>query len=144
MRHRIAHGEIAHERVDDEVIAVDLTTGAYYSLRGAGADTWDLLVGGADEAEVVATLRARYEIIGGDVEADVDAFVRDLLAAGLLAGDDAVSEATRPPLPTLASGTTYTRPTLEAYDDMQGLLLLDPIHEVDEAGWPVIPVAPTD
>ena len=26
---------------------------------------------------------------------------------------------------------------MEKYDDMQELLLLDPIHEVDEAGWPV-------
>jgi hypothetical protein len=31
----------------------------------------------------------------------------------------------------------FTQPVLEVYTDMQDLLLLDPIHEVDEeAGWP--------
>jgi hypothetical protein len=27
-------------------------------------------------------------------------------------------------------------PVLNKYTDMQDLLLLDPIHEVDERGWP--------
>jgi hypothetical protein len=31
----------------------------------------------------------------------------------------------------------FTAPALEKYNDMQDLLLLDPIHETDEQGWPV-------
>ena len=30
----------------------------------------------------------------------------------------------------------YAAPKLSTYTDMQELLLLDPIHEVDESGWP--------
>ena len=30
----------------------------------------------------------------------------------------------------------FEAPILQKYTDMQDLLLLDPIHEVDEAGWP--------
>lgn len=30
----------------------------------------------------------------------------------------------------------FQPPALESYTDMQDLLLLDPIHEVDEMGWP--------
>jgi hypothetical protein len=30
----------------------------------------------------------------------------------------------------------FEPPILEKYVDMQDLLLLDPIHEVDERGWP--------
>ena len=32
---------------------------------------------------------------------------------------------------------SFEAPILHKYTDMQDLLLLDPIHEVDEAGWPV-------
>ncbi len=30
----------------------------------------------------------------------------------------------------------YVAPVLESFTDMQDLILLDPIHEVDAAGWP--------
>ena len=30
----------------------------------------------------------------------------------------------------------FEAPILNKYNDMQELLLLDPIHDVDEAGWP--------
>ena len=33
----------------------------------------------------------------------------------------------------------FERPKLGKYTDMQDLLLADPIHEVDEQGWPVQP-----
>jgi hypothetical protein len=35
-----------------------------------------------------------------------------------------------------ASGGSWAEPVLDKYTDMQELLLLDPIHEVDDAGWP--------
>jgi hypothetical protein len=31
---------------------------------------------------------------------------------------------------------SFNPPLLNKYSDMQELLLLDPIHDVDEAGWP--------
>ncbi len=34
------------------------------------------------------------------------------------------------------SNVPYAPPALETYTDMQELLLLDPIHDVDETGWP--------
>jgi hypothetical protein len=30
----------------------------------------------------------------------------------------------------------FNPPSLNKYSDMQELLLLDPIHDVDDAGWP--------
>lgn len=34
------------------------------------------------------------------------------------------------------SPVPFEPPVLEKYTDMQDLLLLDPIHEVDDTGWP--------
>jgi hypothetical protein len=31
----------------------------------------------------------------------------------------------------------FTDPVIEIYTDLQDLLLLDPIHDVDDRGWPV-------
>jgi len=31
---------------------------------------------------------------------------------------------------------TYLPPIVEKYTDMQDLLMLDPIHDIDETGWP--------
>jgi len=44
---------------------------------------------------------------------------------------------------TWLSGTRqpFSAPVLNAYTDMEELLLLDPIHDVDQAGWPM-PKAP--
>jgi hypothetical protein len=46
----------------------------------------------------------------------------------------AVADTPRPALP-------WTPPTLSAYSDMADLFKLDPIHDVDEAGWPSRPPA---
>lgn len=36
----------------------------------------------------------------------------------------------------IALASTYTRPEFEKFDDMADQLLLDPIHQIDERGWP--------
>jgi hypothetical protein len=35
-----------------------------------------------------------------------------------------------------AAGAVFAPPRLEVFDDLQDLFLVDPIHDVDEAGWP--------
>ena len=39
--------------------------------------------------------------------------------------------------PFLQSIGLFTTPTLEIFSDMQDILLLDPVHDVDERGWPI-------
>ena len=144
-RYATAHADVAHERVDDEVIAINLRTGAYYSLVGAAADAWTLLVGGATVEEVAMSLAERYGVDATTVAADLEAFLRSTAVDELLAavGDDsATAEAVE--LPPVAPGAAYAPPTLDKYDDMEELLLLDPIHEVDEAGWPVVAAEPLE
>ena len=43
---------------------------------------------------------------------------------------------TNPANPSTTNQKEYEPPVIECYPDMQELLLLDPIHEVDETGWP--------
>ena len=39
-------------------------------------------------------------------------------------------------MPLSADRRGYEPPILNRYDDLQNLALLDPIHDVEEAGWP--------
>ena len=136
---------IAHERVDDEVIAINLTTGAYFSLSGTAADCWTLLAASAPVNVVAATLAERYGRDRDQVEADLAELLERLEAEGLLkeveAPNGAGAQAVE--LPQDDSLPDYRKPTLDKYEDMEELLLLDPIHEVDEAGWPLLPTEPT-
>lgn len=130
---------VAHERVEDEVIAINLTTGTYFSLCDSAADVWSLLIDGADIDAVGAALAEAHGLDAAAVLGEVRAYTDALLESGLLIehADEAALPVGRPTF----TGA-YVAPTVERYDDMEELLLLDPIHEVDDAGWPVIPVQP--
>jgi hypothetical protein len=133
---------VTHERLDDEVIAINLENGAYYAFDGVAADCWNLVDQHAAPDDMVILLEARYPTGGADVRADVAAFVARLLEERLaIIPDSPVTPVSRAQL-TLpervdAAPRAYAAPVVERYNDLDDLLLLDPIHEVDEAGWPI-------
>lgn len=135
-----APSRVAHERVEDEVIAINLDTGTYFSLRDTAADVWTLFMDGADLDGASEALAVAHGIGISGVTADLEAFTDALVEAGLLDPDAAAAAV---PGVTVSVARAYATPVVERYDDMEELLLLDPIHEVDDAGWPVIPVEPT-
>jgi len=64
--------------------------------------------------------------------------VNELLAVDLIR--PASAQAGNAPIGEMIPVTiAYAPPVLETFSDMQDLLLLDPIHEVDDAGWPMAP-----
>lgn len=129
---------VNHDRLDDEVIAIDLNSGAYYAFDGAAADAWTLLLTGLDLAAIGIWLAERYEVTASTAEADVARFFAELLAHGLVDSGGEVDESASLAQPR--SGPTerapYVAPTIEHYDDLADLFALDPIHEVDATGWP--------
>ena len=126
--------EIVHETVDGEVIAIDLDNGSYYSLAGSGPLVWELLAVGASEAELREALTARF----GDVEAiakDISALLEQLRESGLIVEAEP-EEGAATPMAEAEDGHAFEAPRFERYTDMKDYFLLDPIHEVDTAGWP--------
>ena len=127
--------EIVHETVDGEVIAIDLANGSYYSLAGSGPAVWELLANGASEAEIGSALADRFEADGEVIGSAVAALLEQLRESGLIVGDEQAEEAASP-LAGAAEKAPFEAPRLERYTDMKDYFLLDPIHEVDTAGWP--------
>lgn len=138
---RVDDRRVVHETIDGETILINLETGTYYSLRGSGAEIWALAVEGRTELEVIEEMRRRYPS-----DADFAAVATEELLERLL-GEDLLEDApggrgpASPPAgPEIGRGP-FEAPELESYTDMQYFLLLDPIHEVHEEGWPRPPVA---
>jgi hypothetical protein len=131
---------VISEVLDGEAIIVNLETGAYYSLEGAGAEVWTAAESGATLETVIARVAAGFSSEPTEIAAGVTALVEELIDEGLLVADGAPEDSTELAPPAAAATQTdlppFVRPVLQKYTDMADLLLLDPIHEVDEQGWP--------
>lgn len=140
-RFRVNRPRIAHETIDGESVMIDFDTGNYYSLNPIGSTIWDLMVSGASVGTIVNTLVACYDASQEQVQQTVDRLLAELHQKGLLAMDGSDNDDSHKPSPpdsASAARLPFMAPQLYEYSDMQDLLLLDPIHEVDEAGWPNI------
>lgn len=117
---------LSHELIDGEVVIIQFDTGNYYSLSGPAAQIWQRLASGASVADLLALFPAAPAEAAGELAA----FVADLSKENLLVpAETSGAAAALKPVP-------YARPVLNKYTDMQQLLLADPLHEVEEAGWP--------
>jgi hypothetical protein len=141
LRFRINTPAIVHEAIDGEVVIINLENGNYYSLDGVGARIWDSIGGGASVGEIVRMLDVHYPTDGAQMQRTVEQFLTELKQDDLIVADEAVAGRVDLALETEADGEKpdFESPVLNRYTDMQDLLLLDPIHDVDEAGWPNLP-----
>ena len=132
---------IIHETIDGEVIVIDLATGSYYSLRGSAADAWQLIsrFAGLTPSKLVGSLASHFGKPREDIDPDVSHFLRRMLEESLLTTVDEHDDPRIEPAGLEHDDNparVYEPPTFEKYTDMQDLVLLDPVHEVDEKGWP--------
>lgn len=97
---------IVSDSIGGDTIVINIETGTYYALTPEGAICWELATASSIEACATEHLLA-------------------LVSEGLLE------------ISTTLPGTPAAPETVfEKYDDMNALLVADPIHEVDEQGWP--------
>jgi len=126
---------VVFEVFDEEVVAVNLESGHYFSLRETAADIFRLAVAGAADEVISEAVAARFPKEREVVRTSVRTFLDALVAEGLLVPQ--LQTATAPARLELAGDAgPFTPPRFEKFTDMQDLLLLDPIHDVDETGWP--------
>lgn len=140
-RYRVNRPRVIAQEIDGEVVAIHLETGNYYSLLASGPAVWAALEGSAAADEIVERLTARYDGEAGAMREPVTTFLTQLEAEGLIVPDEdpAGSPDEMPERAVLDPGerSSFAAPLLEKFDDMQDLILLDPVHEVtEEQGWP--------
>jgi hypothetical protein len=130
---------VVHETIDGETILLDLNTGNYYSLDGSGALIWEFIDKTGNYEKAIEILTAANSAESDNIAGAVKKFADELLTEKLMV--IASSEITPADVTEIENklkemALNFKAPAVCKYTDMQDLLLLDPIHEVDEKGWP--------
>ena len=140
LRLSINSPEVISDTIDGEVVIVNLDKGYYYSLDGTGAEVWRLIQEGRSVAEIVPDVVRRYAGDPTDIEAAIAQFITGLEQEEILVPSGAAAagadESGSRPGDGPIDRPTFQAPILRKYVDMQEMLTMDPIHEVDETGWP--------
>lgn len=127
---------VISETIEGETIIIHLGTGTYYSLEGTGADVWSALESSITAREIADRLEARYDVEGDEALQAVESVLTDLSTEELVRQADGEPVAAPEPAAPVAERQEFVPPKLAKYTDMQDIILLDPVHEVDERGWP--------
>jgi Coenzyme PQQ synthesis protein D (PqqD) len=136
-RYRVNYDDITSEVVGGEAVILNLTSGVYYSLDGAGGLAWAMLARGHTLDSTVAAVATWYGVQEPRVKEDVAALRDTLLDEGLLAvaRDDAGARG-QVEEHELPRHDEYRPPTLEKHTDMGDLLALDPpMPGLKEVPW---------
>jgi hypothetical protein len=76
--------EATHQKVGDESIIINLTTGSYYSLNDTGTIFWELLDGQRTIADCAQLVAAEYDVEARVVEADLIDIATEFQSEGLI------------------------------------------------------------
>jgi hypothetical protein len=137
LRFRANSPDVVSETIEGEAVIIHLYKGHYYNLNPIGADIWNHLIQGFTSAEIGDKLSQRYSADMSDLQAGIQQLMAKLQAEDLIvACEQTMPNSAEVPNADASSTLPFEMPKLHKYTDMQDLLALDPIHDVDEAGWP--------
>ena len=140
--YRVNSPKVIHETIEGETVLVNLDSGNYYSFDGVGVDVWNLIETGIDGGGIIEAIAQRYAGERETMEQAIYSFMKELEQEALIVmdGDMGCEKVTgagaNNDVRTGDTRKSFEVPILNKYTDMQDLLLLDPIHDVDESGWP--------
>ena len=78
------HPDVAAQRVQDEVVLVNLTTNAIYTLNRTGARAWELLEEGRSPSEIESALAEEFDVSRDEVASELHGLLDELVAKDLL------------------------------------------------------------
>lgn len=136
-RYRLNQPEVIAERFDNEYVIVNLENGAYYAIANTGAAIWEQITLGATHAENALYLTEQFSADDETIANALDSFIEqlkeeDIIVVETKASSNSFRTASAPP----TVPAPFVIPVLEKHTDMREVLQLDPIHEVDDSGWP--------
>ena len=135
-RYCVNEPSVISEIVDGETIVLNFESGHYYSFHASATEIWRCVRAGLPVGAVADGVARRFAVDPAAIRPAVAAFVGRLVDEKLVR--PAPGEAV-PPLsaePDERPLEPFAAPAFEKFTDMEEMLLLDPIHEVGDAGWP--------
>ena len=134
--------DIVSETIDGEVVIVNLQQGYYYSLLNTATEIWNKIEAGVDYTSLIQELWQSYDTSAEEITEATDEFIKTLAAENLISINTVTKQEKESFLsteaPLIEKKKHFQAPQVTKFTDMEELLLLDPIHEVEEEiGWPV-------
>lgn len=122
------------QQFDSEVVLANYQNGVYYNLDGSAAQVWLGLKANRTVEEIASALAAATGGDAASVTPQVQAFVDSMLAEGLIA--EAAADADVETWTPVLSGA-FAAPEFQRFDNLRELLLMDPVHDAGDEGWPL-------
>jgi len=142
MIYKINKPDIVFEYFQDETVLINLKSGNYYSIDKVGTDILSLIEKRKSVQKIISGLRNKYHSSEYNIGSSVEKFIDRLHDEKIIIRERKIPEEENPSEKTVLDPTknsqkiSFSPPQFSKYTDMQELLLLDPIHDVDETGWP--------
>jgi len=138
-RFKINSPAVINDTIEGESVIINLQNGYYYSLDDIGSVIWNGLINQYSMEEIISAFIPRFSedkesVINGMSELITELKKENLIV--MLTEEEQKNIRHDKAFEIEGSALSFTKPVLNKFGDMQDLLLLDPIHEVDEAGWP--------
>ena len=129
---------VVFENYGDEIVLINLDNGNYYSMVNEAAEIFSLIEKGSTQNEIIRKIMQKYE---GNIQNTVNKFIAGLQKENLIIPlekiiDDNSRNNDAETQQLASQKPVFATPVLNRYSDMQDLISLDPVHEVDESGWP--------
>ena len=132
-RFRINYPNVVASAFGDEWVIVNLESGTYFSLEGSASLLWPIISSSNSIESVIVTLHTSIGVPVDIAVRDVSNFCDELIQHDLITETSEISET---PITNLVYGREYFTPVIAVHADLQDILLLDPVHDVEEGGWP--------
>lgn len=126
--------KVISEMLDGETIIINLETGTYFSMNETASFIWEDIQSGYSINKITEHIGMIFTVEEKEAEQSVVNFIELLEKDGLVTISEGASDISVPNVSEAKK--PYLTPTIEKYEDMQEMLLADPIHDVDTAGWP--------
>lgn len=131
---------VVSEMIDGEAMIMHNGTGHYFCANGSAAALWEAVRDGTTIEALTAITGVLCHLDNASAGGEATSFVELLCRHDLVVTLSNAQARPREALP-VRPDAAFARPTLEIFTDLADMLLLDPIHDVDETGWPAQPSA---
>ena len=130
---------VVSDVIGGEAVMLHRVSGDYFSTDGTGCLIWQWIGKGQSRDWMIKMLSTRFAAEPSEIAVAVDAFLADLVNHKLVRGiGEGVGSLAEAALESLSQARTeFVPPVLHVYSDIRRMILLDPIHEAAETGWPV-------
>jgi hypothetical protein len=85
----------------------------------------------------LVSILEKYEGNLSEIDAHINQFIDRLISLNLLKISSVIPEFQNSSN-HLETKLIFLPPEIDIFSDMQDILLLDPVHDVDESGWPIL------